>query len=451
MSCLGLKAALDTKYPTRIVLTKLNPVKQKVLLVGDYLNGTGFHRVVAHIKNAIKDDFEIHHVGIAYYGEKFISKDGVTIYPETDVEGGKLHYKYLVRMIDELQPDIFFIAYDIVFMRFLLETFRYNSNRNMVCGAYIALDGEITKKRKMISTLKDLDFCVWYTDFAYNHVQDLLTEQPSLLPKPMDFRIIPHGVESQKFYSISKSSIEKRRKARAVIFPQLKNPEKTFIVLNANRPTPRKRIDLTIKAFAEFAKDKSSDEVKLYLHHSFCHGHFDHFTHEIIEEYNLHDYLLQSSLAQERAILTNEQLNLLYNACDVGVNTCMGEGWGLANFEHAATKAPQILPAHSCFPEIWKDSVLWITDMEKQKVMFSPHKMYEINVAQVVQHLETLYQNPELREAYGEKAYENVIQKKYDWNFIETQWNQLFHEYSNSLKLKQKAAEVAEPVFFLPN
>ena len=31
----------------------------------------------------------------------------------------------------------------------------------------------------------------------------------------------------------------------------------------------------------------------------------------------------------------DEALNLIYNACDVGINTANGEGWGLVPFEHA--------------------------------------------------------------------------------------------------------------------
>jgi hypothetical protein len=40
-------------------------------------------------------------------------------------------------------------------------------------------------------------------------------------------------------------------------------PEDTFIVFNGNRNQPRKRIDLTIKGFIEFAKDKP--DARLWL------------------------------------------------------------------------------------------------------------------------------------------------------------------------------------------
>jgi hypothetical protein len=48
-----------------------------------------------------------------------------------------------------------------------------------------------------------------------------------------------------------------------------------------------------------------------------------------------------------------DKLNLVYNTCDVGVNTCIGEGWGLVNFEHAATRTAQIVPDHTSLKEIF--------------------------------------------------------------------------------------------------
>jgi hypothetical protein len=48
-----------------------------------------------------------------------------------------------------------------------------------------------------------------------------------------------------------------------------------------------------------------------------------------------------------------EQLNQVYNAVDIGVNTCIGEGWGLVNTEHAATGVAQLVPDHTSLKEIF--------------------------------------------------------------------------------------------------
>jgi hypothetical protein len=39
----------------------------------------------------------------------------------------------------------------------------------------------------------------------------------------------------------------------------------------------------------------------------------------------------------------DDTINQLYNACDIGINTANGEGFGLCQLEHLATGAPQVV------------------------------------------------------------------------------------------------------------
>jgi D-inositol-3-phosphate glycosyltransferase len=45
----------------------------------------------------------------------------------------------------------------------------------------------------------------------------------------------------------------------------------------------------------------------------------------------------------------------LYNAADVGLNTCIGEGFGLCNMEHAALGRPQIVSKVGGLADIFAD------------------------------------------------------------------------------------------------
>ena len=56
-------------------------------------------------------------------------------------------------------------------------------------------------------------------------------------------------------------------------------------------------------------------------------------------EYILNNVILRPANNTE---LSDEDMNILYNACDVGVNSCLGEGFGICNFEHACFGKPQI-------------------------------------------------------------------------------------------------------------
>jgi hypothetical protein len=55
--------------------------------------------------------------------------------------------------------------------------------------------------------------------------------------------------------------------------------------------------------------------------------------------------------------LSDELMNVIYNAADIGINTCDGEGFGLCNLEQASVGKPQILPKLPVFEEIYGSSI----------------------------------------------------------------------------------------------
>ena len=128
-------------------------------------------------------------------------------------------------------------------------------------------------------------------------------------------------------------------------------------MLNADRNQPRKRIDITIKGFSLFARDKPPS-VKLYLHM----GVEDCGWNIVLmaKRHGIEDRLILTADMPFLPVVSNEVLNCIYNACDVGINTSIGEGWGLVSFEHAATGAGQIVPRHSACEELWQDSALML-------------------------------------------------------------------------------------------
>jgi D-inositol-3-phosphate glycosyltransferase len=123
----------------------------------------------------------------------------------------------------------------------------------------------------------------------------------------------------------------------------------SFIVFNGNRNQPRKKIEHTMWAFKEFSKDK--DDVKLYLHMGILDAGVNIV--ELASRYGFLNKLILTTLTPEIPNVPDERLNLIYNATDVGINTSMGEGWGLVNWEHGMAKKPQIVPDYSATKEVW--------------------------------------------------------------------------------------------------
>jgi D-inositol-3-phosphate glycosyltransferase len=127
--------------------------------------------------------------------------------------------------------------------------------------------------------------------------------------------------------------------------------ETSFLVLNANRNVPRKRMDATLRVFADFARDKPKG-VKLLLK-SAGPGVYGYDIEKIVRTLGLDGRVLVTGALRLADTLSDEDMNLLYNASDVGLNTSEGEGWGLIALEHAAAGAPQILPAHPVAADMW--------------------------------------------------------------------------------------------------
>jgi D-inositol-3-phosphate glycosyltransferase len=149
--------------------------------------------------------------------------------------------------------------------------------------------------------------------------------------------VIPHGPDAGVFRPLGDC-----RAVRAGIPSLCDLPDDGFVVLNANRNQLRKRIDIMLEEFACFARDKPRS-VRLYLHM----GEMRDGTglRALIQKLGVGDrVVLASTQPGGHPNLADSALNLLYNACDVGLNTASAEGWSMISVEHAATGAPQVVP-----------------------------------------------------------------------------------------------------------
>ena len=131
-------------------------------------------------------------------------------------------------------------------------------------------------------------------------------------------------------------------------------------------------------------------------------------------------------------VADDEKLNLLYNACDVGINTSMGEGWGLVCFEHGGTGAAQIVPEHSALADLWHGRAEMIEPAKRYIPEFSVLEMGEVSPEGVAQALNNLYLNPERCRELAHLAFENAEKREYSWDAIPDRFEDLFIELAKS-------------------
>jgi glycosyltransferase involved in cell wall biosynthesis len=409
-----------------------NARRLKIIAIGFNTHGTGLTRVMHDIMRRLADRHEIHYLGIGYSGETKVDR-GLTIYP-TNPKGGDVFAAFQAeRMINQVDPDLVFILHDIWCFEHYLNILGPYRDRLKIIG-YIPLDGEIVNEENA-APLQRADRVVVYTEFARKSFQaafDRLRQKRGGEFPGVD--VIPHGVDLSRFHpfpELKQASFASpaRSAAKRKVFAGLADPENSFIVLNASRPDKRKRIDLTIAGFARFAEGKPAN-VRLCLHHAVMGAPGQAPIEALVEQFGLKGRVHLNPLGG--GVVSDEALNLLYNACDVGLNTSMGEGWGLVSFEHGATGAAQVVPRHSACAELWNGRAEMMEPARRYVPAFSVLEMGEVSAEAVAGALGNLHDDPQRRQQLSQAAYEAALNPDTTWDAIAKRFEELFAELARS-------------------
>jgi len=392
--------------------------KLKVLFASDLVVETGFSTVAHNIIKYNKDRFDFTGLGVNYSGDPH-SYD-FPIYPAMVRGMGNIYgLDRMCSLMNQIDFDLVFILNDSWVISYYLDAIKKN----------------VTKKLPPIVVYFPVDSkwhdSEWYRDFdivseAYTYTEfgKSVVTQPSCMPE-MILGVMPHGVDLEDFYQIS----EDRKQSKVELFGSklkgLKHVEETFIVLNANRNQPRKKLDITMQGFAQFAEDKP-DNVKLYMHCGIRDAHID-----VVKEakrWKMDNRLIFTSLANGIQRVSKERLNLIYNACDVGINTSMGEGWGLTNVEHAVTGAAQLVPRHSSCQEMFIDSGLLLETFYDWTFDNSQTVGRVTTPEEVARCLEIYYKDRDILKYFSEKGKDKFSRPDYQWKTIAQRWGDIFEE-----------------------
>ena len=393
------------------------PARPKILIIGDAVAPSGFARVIRSIFEPLHEHYELHQLATRFEG-------GPHDYPwklyPAAAGASRYGFDQIASLIDQLQPAVVFVLYDIVYQVQYLERLRKAAAKPRIVFYSPVESGPIAPE--IMQRLGGVSRYVVFTDYGRQEIESGLRtvrENDPAFSFP-ELEVIPHGVATEKFFPLTDKA-EARRHMR---LDEAEHRD-AFIVLNANRNMPRKRIDLTIHGFALFAKDKPA-RVKLYLHMATEDTGWNVLI--LAKRYGVFDRLIMTQVDNSRPTFSDEQLNYLYNACDVGITTTTGEGWGMPSFEHAATRAAQIVPRHTSLADLWKGAAEFI---EPVMTLTYPGNLTHAHIVTpegVAAALQKLYENAVHREALAEAAYRKATRPEYNWTSVAARWRQLFDE-----------------------
>jgi len=374
----------------------------KILYAGDAFVQTGFGRVAEYLLPALAKEHKVHVLATNWHGDHDDEAVKYKSYPAMAHGSDPFGSHRIAELVQTIKPDLVWVTNDLwVGINLWQAVKAFKESIGFKFFVYTPIDsyGLFPELNESVS---EWDGLATYTEFGKEELIKMGYEKP--------IHVIPHGTDFTKFFPIDLLECRK----------ELGVPEDVFIVFNGNRNQPRKRIDLTIKGFVEFAKDKP--DARLWLNM----GAKD-MGWEIIPLFKrvardagydaAGKLILTSPHFSTQNCLPIEKLNKVYNAVDIGLNTCIGEGWGLVNSEHAATGVAQVVPDHTSLKEIFNDIPRVSCNASETDRNYGLERLLP-DPESVAAILNNYYEDRSALKKVGEWCYDRIHEKQFTWPVI---------------------------------
>ena len=427
-----LKVSTDTNKKTRVMLCGTYPIGQS----------NGYSRVVYYIAKylGLKEDIQLTIYGFQNFRQSTTQRNDIppsvilhdalaTENPRRSGFGDKEIADYL-----KAHPqDIVIIFNDMVvtssLVKDMVEKLTPEERASFKLLSY--MDQVYPHQRPEFITMLNTQFdgVITFTPFWEKNVRRL-----GLKPDIPTY-YFPHGFDSTLYYPIPKKI--------ARMYYDL--PQDAFIVLNLNRNQPRKRWDHTLMAFADVVERhqnllKQSHGKKIrplrLMIGTMMNGFWD-----LIEVFEAElkkrnidldtgkEYLCTLGKPQQQS---DRDINIMYNCCDIGINTCEGEGFGLCQFEHLAVGCPQVAANIGGFKEfLHKDNSIlvepkWFYYVDKVRDGIGGYAEVS-DPKDFADAIWKYYMTPKLVMQHGYTGRKEVLQH-YSWNTMVDILHRIIHK-----------------------
>ena len=312
--------------------------------------GTGYARSANMITNYLAKSHDVVYFAFQNYANQTITDryidpairfiDAVVEDPDSPKGFGD---RAILPAIQKENPDIIFIYNDISVCTSILKLIEGAGTTSKV---YLYLDivypWEDIERFEYLKS--KVDHCFVFLNCWVNHmVNELGWDQNKV-------SYLPLGVDLNKFKKLDDIMITRNEKYGFV--------KDDFVVLNLNRNSYRKQWCVTIKAFLIFLKEMNMDPHIKLMCSCLLKTDDGYDIRKLISTYCIQLGLPRETVLNKHVFInptavfsTEEEINIIYNSCDVGLNTCCGEGFGLVNMEHVSLGKPQILSGVPAFME----------------------------------------------------------------------------------------------------
>jgi D-inositol-3-phosphate glycosyltransferase len=387
--------------------------KPKLLWIADFAAMTGFGRVSGAILPRIKDKYDITVLACNWHGDPVEEQKDFRMFPASNrFQQAPFGEERIREIVEREKPDVVFTLNDP-----WIASDQYRRIQDLHKQGKFKFVGYLTMDSYnwlggIDPHIAEWDAVVTFTEFGAHEFLKAGIDKP--------ITVIPHGLDADVFYPVDKKEARKK----------LGLKDDIFICFNGQRNQPRKRIDITIAAFAQFAVGRP--DTQLYLHMGLKDQGWDAmglFAREMRKHgLDPNNRIIMTTNSPQPPNVPVEMLNTIYNVADVGINTTKGGGWELVNFEHAACRVAQVVPDHTSTKEIFEgygglircDHIDVDPNFGREMPCPSTDHLVEI--------LTDLYENREKLDRLAQSCYERVTEDQFKWDNISDQFDGVFQE-----------------------
>jgi glycosyltransferase involved in cell wall biosynthesis len=405
----------------------------------------GYGKVAHMLSNYLagQPNTEVYYFGISNVPELAVQRDihpnikFIDVLAEEKKIGSAEEYgvDIIDKFMREIKPHVFFVYNDIIVTcRLFNALLAYRAENPLVkFVSYLDLVYPYERPEYVQHVNRNTDLIFVFSECWKQNLVDMGVPAEKI-------RILYHGFNEEIF------SMVPLKDAKV----DMGFKEDDFFVLNVNRNTYRKALDISIAAFVKFLMRENFDpRIKMYMT---CHL-------KTKNGYDLENVLLTECLRNKipfelvnGRVLTpgptrtgkmpDELINGLYNACDVGINTCTGEGFGLCNMEHAALGRPQIVSGVGALVDVFGGEAAGNSVVVKPRATFSTTEALDghsgdqsvCSADDFAEALSFYFRNPKIAAEHGTRLALHM-RGKYHWPTIlerfRTETNEFFKESSS--------------------
>jgi glycosyltransferase involved in cell wall biosynthesis len=383
----------------------------------------GYSRTANILSNYLaKQGHEVYYLGISNFGNNYIER---FVHPQIILlDALKLEklnnsdelygVNVICDLLQSIKPDILFLYNDIIVISRIFNNFitRKISKNFKIC-VYLDLVYEYQKYELIKHVNNFADILLVFSDCWKENLINMGVNENKI-------KIQPFGFDNEKFYPIDKLICRK-------IFGF---DDYDFIIFNTNRNNYRKSIDKTVDAFVGFLKlKKCNPNIKLFLNMNHEQDNGEGYDIKNLIQIACIRNKLDYDIVVNKHVFVYKQLNIsdsllnsMYNACDVGINTCVGEGFGLCNLEHGGIGKPQIISGVGAFNDLFTNDYSSIIKPVAELYISNQSDFHGgyikiCSTDDFVSAINKYYEHPELIKTHGELC-RNIFLHKYNWNNI---------------------------------